>query len=117
MLPRNRKRKSPSLSQWSGPPKKYAKCTPCVSLARCRLHAEFDITDFHFEDVYEISQRGRLWWLGAIAATLVASLAALLSRPMLEHAVLARIESAAVRHGMVARIGLVPRRRAPWSTS
>src|ERR671936_26275 len=50
---------------------------------------------------------GRRWWLGAIAAALVASLAALLLRPMLEHAVRARIESAAVRHGMVARIGLV----------
>src|SRR6266478_2204803 len=50
----------------------------------------------------------RRWWLGgAIAAALVASLAALLLRPMLEHAVRARIESAAVRHGMVARMGLV----------
>src|SRR5690349_22859175 len=49
--------------------------------------------------------RGRRWWLGgAIAAALLASLAALLLRPMLEHAVRARIESAAVRHGMVARI-------------
>src|SRR5262249_14966859 len=48
------------------------------------------------------------WWLGgAIAAALLASLAVLLLRPMLEHAVRARIESAAVRHGMVARIGLV----------
>ena len=36
--------------------------------------------------------RGRRWWLGgAIAAALVASLAALLLRPMLEHAVRARI--------------------------
>ena len=55
--------------------------------------------------------RGRRWWLAAIAAAiaaaLVASLIALLLRPMLEHAVRARIESAAVRHGMVARIGLV----------
>jgi hypothetical protein len=52
--------------------------------------------------------RGRRWWLGgAIVAALVASLGALLLRPMLEHAVRARIESAAVRHGMVARIGLV----------
>ena len=50
--------------------------------------------------------RGR-WLAGAIAAALVASLAALLLRPMLEHAVRARIESAAVRHGMVARIALV----------
>ena len=52
--------------------------------------------------------RGRRWWLGGvIAAALVASVAALLLRPMLEHAVRARIESAAVRHGMVARIGRV----------
>ena len=51
--------------------------------------------------------RGRLWWLGAIAAALFASLAALLLRSMLEHAVRARIESAAARHGVVARIGLV----------
>ena len=51
--------------------------------------------------------RGRRLWLGAIATALVVSLAALLLRPMLEHAVRARIESAAVRHGMVARIGLV----------
>ena len=51
--------------------------------------------------------RGRQWWLGAIAAALFVSLAALLLRSTLEHAVRARIESAAVRHGMVARIGLV----------
>src|SRR5580700_3598536 len=51
--------------------------------------------------------RGRRWWLGAIAAMLCASLAALSLRPALEHAVRARIESAAVRHGMVARIGRV----------
>jgi hypothetical protein len=52
--------------------------------------------------------RGRRWWLGvAIAAALVASLTALLVKPRLEDAVRARIESAAVRHGMVARIALV----------
>jgi hypothetical protein len=51
--------------------------------------------------------RRRRWWLGAIATTLVASLAAPLLASMLEHAVRARIESAAVRHGAVARIGLV----------
>src|SRR5579872_4627040 len=50
---------------------------------------------------------GRRWWLGAIATALVASLAALLLRPMLENAVRVRIESAAVRHGAVARIGLI----------
>src|SRR5580693_7999800 len=51
--------------------------------------------------------RGRRWWLGAIAAMLCASLAALSLRSVLEHAVRARIESAAVRHGMVARLGRV----------
>jgi hypothetical protein len=51
--------------------------------------------------------RGRRWLLGAIATAVVVSLSALLLRPVLEHAVRARIESAAVRHGMVARIGLV----------
>ena len=49
----------------------------------------------------------RRWWLGAIATALIASLAALLLRPVLEHAVRTRIESAAVRHGAVARIGVV----------
>src|SRR6202451_90273 len=51
--------------------------------------------------------RRRRWWLGAIATALVVSLAALLLRPMLEHGVRARIESEAVRHGAVARIGVV----------
>jgi transglycosylase-like protein len=52
--------------------------------------------------------RRRWWWLGgAIAAALVASLAVMLLKPMLERAVRERIESAAVRHGMVARIGSV----------
>jgi Transglycosylase len=48
--------------------------------------------------------RRRRWWLGALATALVISLAALLLKPMLEDAVRARIESAAVRHGAVARI-------------
>jgi hypothetical protein len=52
--------------------------------------------------------RRRWWWLGgAIAAALVASLAVVLLKPMLERAIVKRIESAAVRHGMVARIGSV----------
>jgi hypothetical protein len=51
--------------------------------------------------------RGRRWWLGAIAAALVAGLATLLLRSMLEHAVRARIESMAARQGIVARIGRV----------
>lgn len=50
----------------------------------------------------------RWWWLGgAIAAALVASLAVVLLKPMLERAIVKRIESAALRHGMVARIGSV----------
>jgi Transglycosylase len=51
--------------------------------------------------------RWRRWWLGAIAMALVVSLAVLWSRPILEHEVRARIESAAVRHGALARIGAV----------
>jgi hypothetical protein len=45
--------------------------------------------------------------LAVIATPLVVSLVALLVRPMVERAVRGRIESAAVRHGVVARIGLV----------
>src|ERR1700684_1785616 len=55
----------------------------------------------------EFQTRGRGWLTGAIAAALFVSLAALLLSSMLEHAVRARIESAAARHGMVARIGQV----------
>ena len=51
--------------------------------------------------------RARTWWLGTIAAALFVSVAALWLRPKLEEAVRARIESAAARHGVVARIGLV----------
>ena len=51
--------------------------------------------------------RGRGWLAGAIAAALVASLAAVLLRPILERAVRERIESSAERHGMVCRIGSV----------
>jgi hypothetical protein len=48
--------------------------------------------------------RGRWWLLGAIATALVLSLAVVLLRPLLEREVRARIESAAARHGVVARI-------------
>jgi hypothetical protein len=49
--------------------------------------------------------RARRWWLGAaIAAVLVGCLTALWVKPLLENTVRARIESAAARHGMVARI-------------
>src|SRR5688572_16822918 len=51
--------------------------------------------------------RGRRWLAGAIVAALVASLTAMWLRPMLERAVRERIESSAVRHGMVCRIDSV----------
>jgi hypothetical protein len=51
--------------------------------------------------------RRRRWWLGAIAAALVVTVAAPLLRSTLEHSVRARIEAAAVRHGAIARIGRV----------
>ena len=51
--------------------------------------------------------RRRRWWLAAIATALFVSLAVVLLRPVLEHRVRARIESEAVRHGAVARIGVV----------
>jgi Transglycosylase len=57
--------------------------------------------------MYPLRNRGRRWWLAAIGTALVAGLAALLLQSVLEHAVRARIESAAARHGMVARIGRV----------
>jgi len=51
--------------------------------------------------------RGGRWWLGAIAAALVAGVAAPLLRSTLEHAIRARIESVAVRHGAITRVGVV----------
>ena len=57
--------------------------------------------------MFRFQIRGGRWWLGALAAALFAILAALLLRSTLEHAVRTRIESAAVRRGYVARIGLV----------
>src|ERR1700690_704816 len=57
--------------------------------------------------MFALQIRGRRWWLGAIATALVAGVAAPLLRSTLEHAVRARIETAAVRHGAIARIGLV----------
>src|SRR6202044_190308 len=57
--------------------------------------------------MFTFRTRRRRWWLGAIITALAVILAAVLLRPMLEHEVRARIESAAVRHGAVARIGVV----------
>ncbi|MEI8299608.1 MAG: biosynthetic peptidoglycan transglycosylase [Pseudomonadota bacterium] len=54
--------------------------------------------------MFKIKQR---WWIGAIVAALATGLFTLGLRPMLERAVRARIEAAAVRHGGVARIGAV----------
>jgi hypothetical protein len=51
--------------------------------------------------------RGRRWLAGAIAVALVAILAVVLLKPMLEREIVERIEFEAVRHGMVARIGSV----------
>src|SRR6185503_2711917 len=51
--------------------------------------------------------RGRRWLGGAIAAALVATLAAVMLKPRFERAIRERIESAAVRHGMVVQIGSV----------
>jgi hypothetical protein len=63
---------------------------------------------WHPASMVTFRTRGRRWWLGgAIAAALVASLAAVLLRPMLERAVRERIESSTARHGMVCRIGSV----------
>jgi hypothetical protein len=57
--------------------------------------------------MFTFRRRGRRWWLGAIVTALVVSLVALLLHSLLEHAVRARFESAAVHHGAVARIGLI----------
>src|SRR3984893_2265196 len=57
--------------------------------------------------MFTFRTRRRRGWLVAIATALVVSLAALLLRSMLEQAVRARIESASLRHGVVARMGLV----------
>src|ERR1700723_4774313 len=57
--------------------------------------------------MFTFRTRRRWWWLGAITTALAVSVAAVLLRPMLEHGVRARIESEAVRHGAVARIGVV----------
>ena len=57
--------------------------------------------------MFSFRTRWRRWWVGAIVAVLFASVAALLLRSVLEHAVLARIESAAVRYRAVVRIGQV----------
>ena len=57
--------------------------------------------------MYSFGTRGQRWWLVAIATALVAALGALWLKSTLEHAVRARIESAAARQGMVARIARV----------
>src|SRR5450631_3642965 len=57
--------------------------------------------------MFTFRTRRRRWWLVAIATALIVSLAALLLKSMLEQGVRARIDSAAVRHGAVARIGVV----------
>ena len=51
--------------------------------------------------------RALRWLAAAIAAVLIGSLGAVLLKPVLERAVRGRIEAAAARHGMVARIDSV----------
>jgi monofunctional biosynthetic peptidoglycan transglycosylase len=50
--------------------------------------------------------RGR-WWRVAVAAAAATTLGALLLKPVVERTVRARVEAAALRHGMVVRIGSV----------
>ncbi len=50
---------------------------------------------------------GRRRWLAVIATALVLGLGAVSLRPMLDQAVRERIESASLRHGVVAQIGTV----------
>jgi hypothetical protein len=58
--------------------------------------------------MFPFRTRSQRWWMGGVTATaLIAIVAAVLLRPVIERAVRARIEAAAVRHGMVARIGSV----------
>ena len=57
--------------------------------------------------MFKFRTRKRWWWLGAIATALVVSLTAILMRPVLEREVRTRIETEAVRHGAVARVGVV----------
>lgn len=47
------------------------------------------------------------WWFGAIVAALALGLVAWVLKPVLERAVRTRIEAAATRHGVAARIGSV----------
>lgn len=47
---------------------------------------------------------GRQWWFGAVAAALVAGLFLAWLKPLLERSLQSRIEAAALRHSMVARI-------------
>jgi hypothetical protein len=54
-----------------------------------------------------LSTRARGWLVGAVAATLLAGVAVMLLKPRLERAIHARIEAAAARQGMIARIGSV----------
>jgi hypothetical protein len=49
----------------------------------------------------------RRWWLATLVAALIATVAASWLKSAVEHAVRARIESTAVRHGMAVRIALV----------
>src|SRR5262249_40267653 len=60
-----------------------------------------------YAQMFSFGSLGRRRWLGAIATALLVSVAALLLRPMLQQSLRGGMESGAVRHGVVARIGLV----------
>jgi hypothetical protein len=62
---------------------------------------------WHPDSMLTIRSRGRKWLAAMFVAVLVASLAAILLKPLLERAVRERIESAALRHGIVSRIDSV----------
>jgi hypothetical protein len=62
---------------------------------------------WHPASMITLSTRARGWLVGAVAATLLAGVAVMLLKPRLERAIHARIEAAAARQGMIARIGSV----------
>ncbi len=85
--------------RWS----RQADCDRCRAAPTAGARSDCGI----LASMFTFRTRRRRWWLGAIATALVVSLTALFLRSTLEHGVRARIESAAVRHGAVVRIGVV----------
>jgi hypothetical protein len=62
---------------------------------------------WHPAPMITLSTRARWWLVSAVAAILVVGVAVVLLKPRLERAIHARIEAAAARQGMIARIGSV----------